>query len=460
MEEHHVANAQSEAASEHEVTSQETNSAAPPAFGGDLTEMEELDAQIGASAGERPKITSPEPESASAQTDVHLKRISADAESAAKAGTPGHEPVREYVMRNMTTPTQFADTSQRGNGAMQRGGRGGSGAGFAGNGDVGMTTIDTGNAMSQTTPATGRGRPRGRPPGRPRGSRGRGGGRGGKRKREEDDEGGSDSSDEVTPVATMTKSGRSIQKPTSFVPPPPSPTTNKRRRHYTNRKNPESAVCKVCLRGTSPASNQVVFCDGCNAPYHQWCHKPPISNAVIEEVDKEWFCAECESERVVPVPEAHVASFVSGEGISLEQRQQYFSRLPAGLLVTLLTKATILRPDLPLFSPEFKTKQQASAARSASNGTPSAATPLQPTLSSIRPSAPIKHPDDDNYAPETHPPNYPRPGQGLMSTLPPESEDLKWLVEDEDKHGVFTHVYRKDTTVTPVQSNGTGSAPS
>ena len=176
----------------------------------------------------------------------------------------------------------------------------------------------TGLAGSATaTPTTStRGRPRGRPRGRGRG----GGGRGGKRKREDKDDGDdSDSSEIYSPAATMTKSGRSIQKPTSFVPPPePSPPTGpKKKRPY--RRNPESAVCKVCLRGTSPASNAIVFCDGCNTPYHRYCHHPPIDQSVVDEVDKEWFCRQCESERVVPVPEAEVVDFVAANGAPAEQ---------------------------------------------------------------------------------------------------------------------------------------------
>lgn len=48
--------------------------------------------------------------------------------------------------------------------------------------------------------------------------------------------------------------------------------------------------------------------------------------------------------------------------------------------------------------------------------------------------------------PDEHPPTYPRPGYGLMRTLPPESEDLSYLVDDEDKCGVFSHVYQAGTS--------------
>lgn len=51
--------------------------------------------------------------------------------------------------------------------------------------------------------------------------------------------------------------------------------------------------------------------------------------------------------------------------------------------------------------------------------------------------------DDDAYP--DHPPTYPRPGFGLMRQLPPDREDLQWLVEDDDKYGVFTHMYQVDS---------------
>ncbi len=32
-----------------------------------------------------------------------------------------------------------------------------------------------------------------------------------------------------------------------------------------------------------------------------------------------------------------------------------------------------------------------------------------------------------------------------MRTLPPEQEDLQWLVDDDDRYGVFTHMYQVDS---------------
>jgi hypothetical protein len=223
-------------------------------------------------------------------------------------------------------PTSTA-TPSRGGSASARGSRSNKSVSFPAIGE------DTPTAMTDATPSSAR---RGRPPGRPRGSRARGptrgttrgsrggsrGGRGGKRKRTDDDEGDDGaSSDSETYAPTTTKSGRNVQKPTTFVPEPqPSPQpmpSFKKKRVY--RRNPESAVCKTCLRGVSPASNMIVFCDGCNVPYHRYCHQPPIDQSVIDEVDKEWYCKQCERERIQPVPEAHVVGFVAAENASAEE---------------------------------------------------------------------------------------------------------------------------------------------
>ena len=232
---------------------------------------------------------------------------------------------------SMATPQPASTaTPSRGGSASARGSRSNKSVNFPIIGD------DTPTTMTDGTPSSTR---RGRPPGRPRGSRargptrgttrattrsGRGGVRGGKRKRADDDDDEDDdgaSSDSETYAPTTTKSGRNVQKPTTFVPPPqPSPPpmpSFKKKRVY--RRNPESAVCKTCLRGVSPASNMIVFCDGCNVPYHRYCHQPPIDQSVIDEVDKEWYCKQCERERIQPVPEAHVVGFVAAENASAEE---------------------------------------------------------------------------------------------------------------------------------------------
>ena len=158
------------------------------------------------------------------------------------------------------------------------------------------------------------------------------------------------------------------------------------------------------------------------------------------------------------------------------------------MLVTLLTKATTLRPDLPLFSPDFQSEAGAAssiatapppqpAAQPSPNGhahpPPAQPAALVPTFTA--PSAPqveltpttaggtVDVPDasfvdnlddDENDGYEDHPPTYPRPGYGLMKTLPPEQDDLQWLVEEDDRFGAFSHLYQVDAQAASGGLNG------
>ena len=188
------------------------------------------------------------------------------------------------------------------------------------------------------------GRGRGFGGGRPRGSRAgtsvaRGMGRGIKRKREDEDEGDkddTDASETYGPLPTQSRSGRKISKvagltqvPRTFidletntvVTPTARPKIaqkvggekkEKEKKRY--RKPGEASVCKNCGRGHSPASNVIVFCDGCNTPWHQHCHDPPIPWDVVRIEEQEWYCADCE---VLREEKIHLDGKVSAEGMSL-----------------------------------------------------------------------------------------------------------------------------------------------
>lgn len=256
-----------------------------------------------------------------------LKRVTANSQAAATAGTPGWEAAREQVLKNMMTSDKFPTPPPHSQGSAKRG-RGGKTPSALGNGNT--TDQATPGAIEviayQVTPVSsgsrGRGRGRGVGRGRGRGAGTRGGTRGGKRKGGEDEikaEDQSDDSETYTPLATMTKSGRAVTKPTSFAPPLPSPASGVKRKRPMNKKNPELAVCKVCLRPHSPATNMIVFCDGCNTPYHRYCHHPPIDQEVVDVPEKEWFCAECKVERAPTEADIDLDTFVSGEGASQQQ---------------------------------------------------------------------------------------------------------------------------------------------
>jgi hypothetical protein len=131
-----------------------------------------------------------------------------------------------------------------------------------------------------------------------------------------DDDMDSDVSESYTPLPSKTKSGRSVNKPTQYVPViPEAKPEGKKRRPY--RRNIEAAVCKMCNRGTSPSTNQIVFCDGCGTPYHQYCHDPPIEADVVDIPDKEWFCSTCVKSKE-STEEPNAEGLVRGDGLSAE----------------------------------------------------------------------------------------------------------------------------------------------
>ena len=92
----------------------------------------------------------------------------------------------------------------------------------------------------------------------------------------------------------VTSSGRAVIKPAQFIP-AMSDTPPKKR--GPSKKSVENALCKRCGRGHSPASNMIVFCDGCNLGWHQTCHDPTISNETVKDESAAWFCADCTLKR-------------------------------------------------------------------------------------------------------------------------------------------------------------------
>lgn len=206
-----------------------------------------------------------------------------------------------------------------------------------------VTVTTNGDASGTTTPTK-----RGRGRGRVRGSRGSTRGRGGKRKREDDTEGSpsevglvhaglkthcclwtltlfflpeqdedSEISDSYTPLATVTKSGRNITKPLQFNPATEMSSDGEPKRRRPYRRGPEFTLCVKCERGHSPLSNAIVFCDGCNSAYHQWCHDPHIPREVIEITEKEWFCGKCVHKK--EMERLPMGKRVSGEGLSADE---------------------------------------------------------------------------------------------------------------------------------------------
>ncbi len=130
----------------------------------------------------------------------------------------------------------------------------------------------------------------------------------------------SDGTGSVTKLPTKTLSGRKVVKPAQFDPAALEGPTRKRAPYHFKRagRSVEQALCKRCGRGHSPASNMIVFCDGCNMGWHQMCHDPMVSDELVKDESKEWFCKDCSANRpqvASPVPEAGKDSGWSKKGM-------------------------------------------------------------------------------------------------------------------------------------------------
>ncbi|KAK3390786.1 CoA-transferase family III domain-containing protein [Podospora didyma] len=295
------------------------------------------------------------------------------------------------------------------------------------------------------------------------------------------------------PVHTKTKSGRQVQKPSTYNPAAMEAGTRKRV-HY-GKRTVEQALCKHCTRMASPASNQIVFCDACNDPWHQRCHDPWIDDQFVNDPNKAWYCRTCQAKRdlkagpkrqkleQLPKPKEDWASKTP------QQKRAYLSTLPQQELVALLMNSLELHPDLPIFPPSADSDEGNAqgvpppARRSLfagatteglfprSDANPYARInyirPIPPGVKPavVRPNRPItgskkdsnnsnnnsnkedsqERPADEGEDAEFDPlaPLWPKSGMGLYSKLPPDTEDDARLVDDDDYEAFSVITYNE-----------------
>lgn len=284
-----------------------------------------------------------------------------------------------------------------------------------------------------------RGTPRINRGGRPRGSRAGSSAAGllghiarkKKRKRGSDDDDtpdDTDASEEFTPLE-FTNSGRRITQAKTFSPnvlDVEKSSSAKRKLPKTandgtetpadikaakKRRRPgEAAVCINCGRGHSPNSNQIVFCDGCNTPWHQFCHDRPITPSVVQIEDKEWMCSECETVRMEK--EHMTGKLPPWHGVTVVEKRTYFQSLEKNELVSLLLHASALHGDLPVFKPP-----------------PPSPVPVIVEPQPLRPgAAPPEEEEIYEVYVEPEPLPYPKAGNGIV--LPPE-DDMVLLIDED-----------------------------
>jgi hypothetical protein len=240
----------------------------------------------------------------------------------------------------------------------------------------------------------------------------------------------------------------------------------------------------------SPASNQMVFCDGCNDGWHQMCHEPWIEQAVIRYPDRPWFCSTCQAKRdrhfasssakkpkIAGAGGATSAITVTGSVVgearrpsrleswasrTPQQKRAYLSTLSQQELVGLLMSTLEVHPDLAIF-PTLDIDPRSNASVSITKTTTitmnggvqlsSGKTEVNdgPSDGQILETMTKKRPDDMEDSDPLDPP-WPKAGNGLYSRLPPEDADAERLVDDDDFEAISVIVY--DETGRKIEENG------
>ncbi|EPX74711.1 PHD finger containing protein Phf2 [Schizosaccharomyces octosporus yFS286] len=154
--------------------------------------------------------------------------------------------------------------------------------------------------------------------------------------------------EQFTLEGVKTKSGRKVHRPNHFDPLVKLPT----RKRGPGRR-PTIALtmkCCVCQRLQSPPKNRIVFCDGCNTPFHQLCHEPNIPDSLLDSSSAEWFCNACSMRKhQKPLSMGSTAKELS---LSIEERKSYLISLPTSHLVDILLTCEQTHPELPVISPK------------------------------------------------------------------------------------------------------------
>ena len=58
-----------------------------------------------------------------------------------------------------------------------------------------------------------------------------------------------------------------------------------------------SGVCIVCYEKDIPPLNRLAQCSECSSFYHQSCHMPALTKAILEEAGGNWYCRQCKQKR-------------------------------------------------------------------------------------------------------------------------------------------------------------------
>ena len=86
-----------------------------------------------------------------------------------------------------------------------------------------------------------------------------------------------------------------------------------------------SGTCIVCSKKDLPPVNRLARCSHCSSLYHQSCHSPHLTKAILEEAADNWICRDCklkqETATLVTAPEGGVKRRSSGLSVTLKRSE-------------------------------------------------------------------------------------------------------------------------------------------
>ncbi|KAH6635064.1 hypothetical protein B0J18DRAFT_37582 [Chaetomium sp. MPI-SDFR-AT-0129] len=311
-----------------------------------------------------------------------------------------------------------------------------------------------------------------------------------------------ESSTPTTPVPlAVTKSGRQVLKPAAYNPAAMDAASKRPRppAHHHGKRTVEQMLCKKCSRMHSPATNQIVFCDGCNDGWHQLCHDPWVADEIVRDAIRGWYCSACAAKKggnkrqkveqhsqtnsasQPPSHHHHHHGKAGGTGNKGErpkeswankpaqQKRAYLSTLSQQDLVGIIMTCLDTHPNLPIFpGPEPAhppPPPPPGNAGSNSNGGPrsifagTTTDGLFPRTSAALNAgsgggsgsgAVIVGEDDENFDPLAA--LWPVPGRGMYTRLPPDTDDEARLVDSGDFEAFSGIIY--DERGRKVEENG------
>ncbi|RWA05755.1 hypothetical protein EKO27_g9355 [Xylaria grammica] len=250
-------------------------------------------------------------------------------------------------------------------------------------------------------------------------------------------------------AATMTKSGRQVQKPAQFN--PVDSASSQKRKSY-GKRTAEQALCKMC-------------------------HDPYIDDDFVSDESRSWFCSRCLAKRERALAKKKMLieyKGVSWASKSMDQRRKYLTDIPHAQLVNIIMYSTELHPDLPIFPVQEpgasakRSTQGSSAGSTAAGALPRAeARPPGPASFNSTVSTPDTKASDTKSggkrkgsaetqgqaeresSVESIPPAWPKAGQGVLAGLDMNEDDLR----DKNDYEAFS-ITTYDSKGRKVMENG------